>query len=236
MTPIKTTGSASSPPSNKPGPTSAAAPRAARAGRRDRHWPVLKCLPHRRQVRPPWHRPLGRRPPDRRGPGRCRPGSVGGPAQAELFVSGERLAEGPRQTLQTMLHKAVHGLAHARGVKDTSWGRQVPQQAGVHRPRRPAGPGQAAGAAAASGDRLLRRAADRADRGRLRRHPRLSGRGHPAVPRHPSAAWVCSVAKAKATGRTAKTTTARSHRPARPTNGSRSPAAASRPGHSGSHA
>jgi hypothetical protein len=154
----------------------------------------------------------------------------------ELFISGECLAEGPRQTLQTMLHKAVHGLAHARGVKDTSWGRQVPQQAGVHRPRRPAGPGQAAGAAAASGDRLLRRAADRADRGRLRRHPRLSGRGHPALPRHPSAAWVCSVAKAKATGRTAKTTTARSHRPARPANGSRSPAAASRPGHSGSHA
>jgi hypothetical protein len=40
----------------------------------------------------------------------------------ELFVSGECLAEGPRQTLQTMLHEAVHALAHARGVKDTSRG------------------------------------------------------------------------------------------------------------------
>jgi hypothetical protein len=40
----------------------------------------------------------------------------------ELFVSGECLAEGPRQTLQTMLHEAVHALAHVRGVKDTSRG------------------------------------------------------------------------------------------------------------------
>jgi hypothetical protein len=40
----------------------------------------------------------------------------------ELFISGECLAEGPRQTLQTMLHEAVHALAHARGVKDTSRG------------------------------------------------------------------------------------------------------------------
>ena len=40
----------------------------------------------------------------------------------ELFVSGECLAEGPRQTLQTMLHEAVHALAHIRGVKDTSRG------------------------------------------------------------------------------------------------------------------
>jgi hypothetical protein len=38
----------------------------------------------------------------------------------ELFVAGECLAQGPRQTLQTMLHEAVHALAHARGVKDTS--------------------------------------------------------------------------------------------------------------------
>ena len=38
----------------------------------------------------------------------------------ELFIAGECLAEGPRQTLQTMLHEAVHALAHARGVKDTS--------------------------------------------------------------------------------------------------------------------
>jgi hypothetical protein len=40
--------------------------------------------------------------------------------EPELFVTGECLAEGPRQTLQTMLHEAVHALAHARGVKDTS--------------------------------------------------------------------------------------------------------------------
>ena len=37
-------------------------------------------------------------------------------------MSGECLAEGPRQTLQTMLHEAVHALAHARRVKDTSRG------------------------------------------------------------------------------------------------------------------
>jgi hypothetical protein len=40
----------------------------------------------------------------------------------ELFVAGECLAEGPHQTLQTMLHEAVHALAHVRGVKDTSRG------------------------------------------------------------------------------------------------------------------
>jgi hypothetical protein len=40
----------------------------------------------------------------------------------ELFVAGECLAEGPHQTLQTVLHEAVHALAHARGVKDTSRG------------------------------------------------------------------------------------------------------------------
>jgi hypothetical protein len=40
----------------------------------------------------------------------------------ELFIAGECLAEGPRQTLQTMLHEAVHALAHARRVKDTSRG------------------------------------------------------------------------------------------------------------------
>jgi len=40
----------------------------------------------------------------------------------ELFVAGECLAEGPRQTLQTMLHEAVHALAHVRGVNDTSRG------------------------------------------------------------------------------------------------------------------
>jgi hypothetical protein len=40
----------------------------------------------------------------------------------ELFLAGECLAEGPRQTLQTMLHEAIHALAHALGVNDTSLG------------------------------------------------------------------------------------------------------------------
>jgi hypothetical protein len=44
------------------------------------------------------------------------------PRRPELFIAGECLAEGPRQTLQTMLHEAVHALAHVRGVKDTSRG------------------------------------------------------------------------------------------------------------------
>jgi len=44
------------------------------------------------------------------------------PRKPELFVAGECLAEGPRQTLQTMLHEAVHALAPVRGVKDTSRG------------------------------------------------------------------------------------------------------------------
>jgi hypothetical protein len=36
------------------------------------------------------------------------------PRKPELFVAGECLAEGPRQTLQTILHEAVHALAHVR--------------------------------------------------------------------------------------------------------------------------
>jgi hypothetical protein len=44
------------------------------------------------------------------------------PRKPELFIAGECLAEGPLQTLQTMLHEAVHALAHVRGVKDTSRG------------------------------------------------------------------------------------------------------------------
>lgn len=38
----------------------------------------------------------------------------------ELFVGGEGLAAGPERVLATLLHEAAHGLAHARGVKDTS--------------------------------------------------------------------------------------------------------------------
>lgn len=39
---------------------------------------------------------------------------------AEVFVAGERLHDGAEGVLTTMLHEAAHGLAHARGVKDTS--------------------------------------------------------------------------------------------------------------------
>src|SRR5215213_5123107 len=45
-----------------------------------------------------------------------------GLSSGAVHVAGECLAEGPRQTLQTMLHEAVHALAHVRGVKDTSRG------------------------------------------------------------------------------------------------------------------
>jgi hypothetical protein len=38
----------------------------------------------------------------------------------ELFIGGEGLIEGPVTVLGTLLHEAGHGLAHARGIKDTS--------------------------------------------------------------------------------------------------------------------
>jgi hypothetical protein len=38
----------------------------------------------------------------------------------ELFLAGEALAKGARQTLQTMLHEAAHTLAKVRGEQDTS--------------------------------------------------------------------------------------------------------------------
>lgn len=38
----------------------------------------------------------------------------------EVFISGERISEGARPVLATLLHEAAHGLAHARGIKDTS--------------------------------------------------------------------------------------------------------------------
>jgi hypothetical protein len=38
----------------------------------------------------------------------------------EVMVSGEGLARTPHEVLATLLHEAAHGLAHARGVKDTS--------------------------------------------------------------------------------------------------------------------
>lgn len=38
----------------------------------------------------------------------------------EMFISGERLGVGATETVQTMLHEAVHALAAVRGIKDTS--------------------------------------------------------------------------------------------------------------------
>lgn len=40
--------------------------------------------------------------------------------QAEVWVSGERLAEGGEAVMQTMLHEAAHALAVKRGIRDTS--------------------------------------------------------------------------------------------------------------------
>lgn len=39
---------------------------------------------------------------------------------AEVWVSGERLADGAREVLQTLLHEAAHALAGVRELKDTS--------------------------------------------------------------------------------------------------------------------
>lgn len=55
---------------------------------------------------------------------RWRPSGPGRPKKGEtlheLFVGGERLADGAEQVLQTMLHEAAHGLAVKRGIQDTS--------------------------------------------------------------------------------------------------------------------
>ena len=37
-----------------------------------------------------------------------------------MLVSGEGLQRGPVDVLGTLLHEAAHGLAHARGLRDTS--------------------------------------------------------------------------------------------------------------------
>ena len=42
------------------------------------------------------------------------------PGLAELFVGGEGLRRGARAVLGTLLHEAAHGVASARGIKDTS--------------------------------------------------------------------------------------------------------------------
>jgi hypothetical protein len=41
-------------------------------------------------------------------------------SRAEVLVGGEGLRRGAVDVLGTLLHEAVHGLAHARGVQDTS--------------------------------------------------------------------------------------------------------------------
>lgn len=40
----------------------------------------------------------------------------------EVFLNGERLKDGPRAVLGTLLHEAAHALAYVRKVKDTSRG------------------------------------------------------------------------------------------------------------------
>jgi hypothetical protein len=45
---------------------------------------------------------------------------VNGSDRHEVLVGGEGLQRGPLEVLGTLLHEAVHGLAQARGVQDTS--------------------------------------------------------------------------------------------------------------------
>ena len=47
-------------------------------------------------------------------------GDAGAGRVPELFIGGEGLAAGPERVLATLLHEAGHGLADARGIKDTS--------------------------------------------------------------------------------------------------------------------
>lgn len=46
--------------------------------------------------------------------------SSGGRDFPEVLIAAERLRDGPHAVLTTLLHEAVHGLAHVRGIKDTS--------------------------------------------------------------------------------------------------------------------
>lgn len=45
---------------------------------------------------------------------------VAGSETAEVLVAGEGLRLGPEEALGTLLHEAAHGMAHVRGVQDTS--------------------------------------------------------------------------------------------------------------------
>jgi hypothetical protein len=42
--------------------------------------------------------------------------------RSEVFLAGERLKDGPREVLATLLHEAAHALAHVRKIQDTSRG------------------------------------------------------------------------------------------------------------------
>jgi hypothetical protein len=46
--------------------------------------------------------------------------AVAGAEVPEVLISGEGLERGARPTLCTLMHEAAHGLAHARGISDTS--------------------------------------------------------------------------------------------------------------------
>lgn len=46
--------------------------------------------------------------------------SLGGKNHPEVLIASERLRDGARAVFTTLLHEAVHGLAHARRVQDTS--------------------------------------------------------------------------------------------------------------------
>jgi hypothetical protein len=53
--------------------------------------------------------------------GRWQLASPGQPTdRPEVLVGGEGLRRGPVEVLGTLLHEAAHGLAHARGISDTS--------------------------------------------------------------------------------------------------------------------
>lgn len=45
--------------------------------------------------------------------------TVGADKAPEVLLVGEALNRGPEEVFHTVLHEAVHALAHARGVKDT---------------------------------------------------------------------------------------------------------------------
>lgn len=57
---------------------------------------------------------------DRPGLGTAALATSAGAGQSELFVGGEGLSLGATGVLETLLHEAAHGVAHARRIKDTS--------------------------------------------------------------------------------------------------------------------